>query len=138
MVQEYYAQRGSTPGTLLISEGTFVSPQAGGFEFVPGLWDPAQLAAWKKVTDAVHANGSYIYCQLWGLGRAARAKVMKKKGLDVVSSSNQPLADGDTPRALTEEEIWSLVGAYAIAARNAVQEAGFDGVEIHGANGSVL
>jgi len=132
MVATYYAQRASIPGTLLISEATFVSPQAGGFDYVPGLWDPAQVAGWKAVTSAVHAKGSYIFAQLWCLGRAAQAKVLSKRGLDVVSSSAVKI--GDQPRELTEAEIWKLVGEYAMAAKNAI-EAGFDGVEIHGANG---
>jgi NADPH2 dehydrogenase len=127
------------PGTLLVSEGTFMTPQSGGFDFVPGLWEPSMLKAWKTVTDAVHAKGSYIYCQLWCLGRAAQAKVMERNGLDVVSSSPVAIsAENAVPRAMTEEEVWSMVGAYAMAARAAVLEAGFDGVEIHGANGYMV
>jgi NADPH2 dehydrogenase len=137
MVKDYYAQRGSVPGTLLVSEAVFINPQAGGFDYVPGLWDPAQLKNWRQVTDAVHAKGSYIYAQLWCLGRAGGRKVLAKSGLDVVSSSDIPISDKHaTPRAMTETEIWSMIGAYAMAARNAV-DAGFDGVEIHAANGYV-
>jgi NADPH2 dehydrogenase len=136
MVKDYYSQRASVPGTLLISEATFINPQAGGFDFVPGLWDPAMTTAWKEVTDAVHAKGSFIYAQLWCLGRAAHEKVLANQGLDVVSSSNRPISERSArPRPLADQEIWALVGAYALAARNAVELAGFDGVEIHGANG---
>jgi NADPH2 dehydrogenase len=139
MMEEYYAQRGCTPGTMLITEATFVVPQAGGYDFVPGLWDPEQLRAWKKVTDAVHAKGSYIVCQLWALGRAASAKVMTKEGLEVISSSSIPITPkSSVPRPMSKDEIWNMVGGYAMGARNAVFEAGFDGVEIHGANGYLV
>ncbi|KAF2668178.1 FMN-linked oxidoreductase [Microthyrium microscopicum] len=135
----YYAQRASTPGTLLITEAAFISPQAGGYDSVPGLWDSAQLARWKTITDAVHAKGSYIYAQLWALGRAGGAKVLAKRGLDVVSSSAVPINEKSSmPREMTDGEVWSMVGAYADAAKKAVEEAGFDGVEIHGANGYLV
>ncbi|OCH84792.1 NADH:flavin oxidoreductase/NADH oxidase [Obba rivulosa] len=137
---EYYSQRGSTPGTLLISEGAFISAKAGGYSNVPGLWTDAQLAAWKKVTDAVHAKGSYIYAQLWALGRTANAEQLKSEdpSYDVVSASDIPLAGGPKPRPLTTEEIKEFVEAYRTAAYNAVHRAGFDGVEIHGANGYLV
>jgi NADPH2 dehydrogenase len=97
------------------------------------------LQEWKAVTDAVHAKGSYIYCQLWCLGRAAQATVLGREGLDVVSSSAVPIAPASSmPRAMTEDEVWNMVGAYALAAKRAVLEAGFDGVEIHGANGYMV
>ncbi|TKX24148.1 putative inactive reductase easA [Elsinoe australis] len=138
-VPEYYAQRACVPGTLLISEATFISPQAGGYPSVPGIYSDAQIAAWKKVTDAVHAKGSYIYLQLWALGRAAKAGVLKEEGrYDVVSASDVPIEGGDKPRPLTEEEIQTYIKDYAQAAKNAVEGAGFDGVEIHGANGYLV
>ncbi|KAJ9605276.1 Chanoclavine-I aldehyde reductase fgaOx3 [Cladophialophora chaetospira] len=135
----YYQQRGSVPGTLLVTEATFISAKAGGYPNVPGIYNQQQIDAWKKVTDAVHAKGSYIYLQLWALGRAATAKVLEAEGpFDVVSASNIPIdSDHAEPRALTKEEIKSFVEDYAQAARNAV-EAGFDGVEIHGANGYLV
>ena len=136
MVKEYYEQRASVPGTLLITEGTFISPQAGGYDNIPGLWEPAMWKAWREVTDAVHAKKSYIYAQLWCLGRAAKAEVLSKKGLDVVSSGDVPISKRSSkPRPMTDEEIWAMIGAYVIAARNAVEKCGFDGVEVHGANG---
>lgn len=133
---EYYAQRASVPGTLLISEGTFISPRAGGMPNVPGIWNDAQIAQWKNVTDAVHKKGSYIFCQLWALGRAASPEILKKDGgHDVVSSGNIPMSsESHTPRPLTESEIHEWISDYAQGARNAIA-AGFDGVEIHGANG---
>ena len=136
LVKEYYSQRASVPGTLLVTEATLISPQASGYASVPGIWTKEQSKAWKEVTDAVHAKGSFIYCQLWSLGRAAKAEVMREIGLDVVSSSAVPISQKSSmPREMREDEIEAMIKAYADAARNAVEDAGFDGVEIHGANG---
>lgn len=134
MVKEYYVQRASVPGTLLITEGTFISPRAGGFKNVPGIFNAAQIKAWREVTDAVHAKGSFIYCQIWALGRAANGKVLAADGYKVVSSSNLAMPDGETPEPLDEEGIEAFIQDFTSAAKNAI-EAGFDGVEIHGANG---
>jgi NADPH2 dehydrogenase len=137
-VKEYYEQRGSVPGTLLVTEATFISPQAGGYANVPGIHNAAQIQAWKEVTDVVHAKGSFIYCQLWALGRAAKPEVIESEGFDQVSSSAVPMAkDSPAPRALTEEEIHQYIKDYAHAAKSAIA-AGFDGVEIHGANGYLV
>lgn len=133
---EHYGQRACVPGTLIITEGTIISPRASGYANVPGIWSQAQVDGWKKVTDAVHERGSYIYCQLWALGRGSRPEAMgdvSGKGW-FVSSSAVPIVEGkEKPRELTDEEIWGYVGDYAEAAKKSV-EAGFDGVEIHGAN----
>lgn len=138
MVKEYYAQRACVPGTLLISEATYISPQAQGYPNAPGLFKEEQLKAWKEVTDAVHEKGSFIYCQLWAMGRAAVPAFMKSQGLDMISSSETAMdGDSEVPRALTEEEIEEFIKAYADAAKAAVEVAGFDGVEIHAANGYV-
>lgn len=139
MVTDHYAQRAAVPGTLLITEATLVSPRAGGFPNVPGIWNEAQIAQWRQVTDAVHAKGSYIYMQLWGLGRVANPEVLKREGPnDLVSSSAVPVtAEAAVPRALTEEEIHGFIGDYVQGAKNAIA-AGFDGVEIHGANGYLI
>ncbi|KAK3935069.1 FMN-linked oxidoreductase [Diplogelasinospora grovesii] len=138
MVVEYYAQRASAPGTLIISEATFMSPTSGGYDNVPGIYNQAQIDGWKKVTDAVHAKGSYMYCQLWDLGRAADPKVAEKEGFKVKSSSAVPMEEGaHTPEAYTTEEVKQKVRDYAQAAKNAIA-AGFDGVEIHGANGYLI
>jgi NADPH2 dehydrogenase len=138
MVKEYYAQRACVPGTLLITEAAFISAQGSGYANVPGLFTSAQLKAWKEVTDAVHEKGSFIYVQLWALGRAAGAAFMKERGMDVVSAGDIPIAqNASMPRPLTEEEIQQFIKDYAKAAKDAVEIAGFDGVEIHGANGYV-
>lgn len=149
LMAQYYAQRAVVPGTLIISEASFISPKAGGYATIPGLWNDEQLNAWKKTTDAVHAKGSKIYMQLWHLGRAAHPDPAGSGGAvkderfdfenDLVSSSAVPIAEGQpTPRALSEEEVWATVADYATAAKNAVEKAGFDGVEIHGAHGYLI
>ena len=140
LATEYYTQRASYPGTLIITEATFVSPRASGYPNAPGIYNKDQIEAWKNVTDAVHKKGSYIFCQLWALGRAAHPEVVREEAGDkwFVSSSAVPLEAGtEAPRPLEEEDIWGFVGDYAQAAKNAI-EAGFDGVEIHGANGYLL
>lgn len=138
LMAEYYAQRASTPGTLLVTEATFISPWAGGYPNVPGIWSDEQVAGWKQVTDAVHAQGSFIYVQLWALGRAANPAVLTEEGnYPYVSASDVPLEDHPVPRPLTKEEIKEYIQAYADASRNAIR-AGFDGVELHGANGYLI
>lgn len=140
LVPEYYAQRASVPGTLLITEATFIAPQAAGYALAPGIWSQAQIDGWKQVTKAVHDKKSVIYMQLWALGRASHLEGLKKvAGPDakVVSASDIPLEGGEQPTPLTEDEIRWYIGQFAQAAKNAI-EAGFDGVEIHGANGYLV
>ena len=144
MTAEYYAQRAS--GGLLVTEATQVLPNGKGGLGTPGLHSPEQVAAWRTVTDAVHARGGRIVVQLWHTGRAAHPSFLPA-GEEVVSASPIPIS-GEvftpagrvpyaTPRALTLDEIPRYVQAFADAARNAVA-AGFDGVEVHGANGYLL
>ncbi|QRW20798.1 NADH:flavin oxidoreductase/NADH oxidase [Rhizoctonia solani] len=151
--------RFQTAGTLIISEATFIASEAGGFDNVPGIWNNRQIAAWKKVkflwfvhgyhliaihqvADAVHSKGSYIFMQLWALGRSAQLEVLEREGHPYVSSSASILEREGypkvPPRQLTRSEIKKYVEHYAQAARNAVFGAGFDGVEIHGANGYLI
>ncbi|KAJ7348519.1 hypothetical protein DFH08DRAFT_914338 [Mycena albidolilacea] len=132
LVAKYYSQRASKPGSLLITEATFIAPQAGGYSH--------QIAAWKSVTDAVHVKESFIFLQLWALGRAANYAQLQSEALSFpyVSASDVPLTSRSGPlRALTMTEIKEYVEVYAQAAKNAV-EAGFDGVEVHGANGYLV
>ncbi|KAG9030790.1 hypothetical protein FRB95_003549 [Tulasnella sp. JGI-2019a] len=138
---EYYAQR-TSPGGLLITEGTFISEEAGGVPNVPGIWNDDQISGWKRVTERVHAKGGFIYLQLWALGRTAYPAVLALKGLKCVSAGDIPTPPvvsggelGPTPTPLTKEDIDRYVATYAQAAKNAVHKAGFDGIEIHGANG---
>ncbi|KAI0373004.1 FMN-linked oxidoreductase [Pilatotrama ljubarskyi] len=142
----YYAQRASVPGTLLITEATPVAAQAGGVGFglgphIPGIWNEAQIAGWRTVVDAVHAKGSFIYMQLWALGRAADSDELRREdpSFPYIAPSAIPLKDRkDVPRPLTITEIKEYVALFARAASNAVYDAGFDGVEIHGANGYLV
>ncbi len=140
----YYAQR-ATAG-LIITEATQVSDSAAGYVFTPGIYDEAQVAGWRAVTDAVHAAGGRIVIQLWHTGRISHP-VMRPDGSTPVSAS-AIAAEGQvityqgpqvlpTPRALTTAEISGIVADFAQAARNAMA-AGFDGIEIHGANGYLV
>ncbi|KAK0186103.1 hypothetical protein F5146DRAFT_1105611 [Armillaria mellea] len=127
IVKEYYEQRTYAPGTLLITEATYIDERAGGYDNVPGIWNEQQIEARKEITDAVHAKGSYIFCQLWALGRSADPKVLASKGLPYVSASDVKLSsETAAPRALSVEEIQEYVQPYPQAARNAIS-AGFDG-----------
>ncbi|KXJ96208.1 NADH:flavin oxidoreductase/NADH oxidase [Microdochium bolleyi] len=143
MVKEYYTQRAAVPGTLLVSEGTLISHGAAGRYNIPGIWSPAQIAAWKSIVESVHAKGGRIYCQLWHLGRSGWAHIHAEQGTVLLSSSAVPTSPSPSPtapqpgvpEAMTEDQIQAVIAEYATAARNAVEGAGFDGVEIHGANG---
>lgn len=136
---DYYSQRASVPGTLLITEASFISPESRGRdENAPGIFTRRQIEEWQKVTNEVHRKKSYIFMQLWHVGRAARQNALSKAGLEMVSSSDIPIRpQSPAPRPMTTEEIWECIKAFATAAKNAI-EAGFDGVEIHGANGYLI
>jgi 2,4-dienoyl-CoA reductase-like NADH-dependent reductase (Old Yellow Enzyme family) len=135
---EYYSQR-ATPGGLQITEATNISRLCCGYPGIPGVFTSGQLEAWKNVTDAVHAKGGYIFCQIWHVGRATVPALIE--GHQTLSSSNIPIkgqAVNDDeysdfpPRPMTVEEIETVVRDFAEAAKAAVDVAGFDGVEIHG------
>ncbi|KAF8302568.1 putative NADPH2 dehydrogenase chain OYE2 [Clavulina sp. PMI_390] len=133
LAAEYYSQRGSTPGTLLISESIAYAPHASGLPHIPGIWTEEQIAAWKRVTDAVHAKGSYIVAQLSAMGKFAMPEILKEDGYGAV-----PIAASAGPtethlHELTKSEIAAHMESYEKAAKNAVA-AGFDGVELHGGN----
>ena len=140
----YYAQRASAG--LIVTEATQVSDSAAGYVFTPGLYSPEQIAGWRSVTDAVHAAGGRIVVQLWHTGRISHS-VMRPDGSTPVSASaiaaeGQVITydgpkDFPTPRALEVDEIRGIVDDFARAARNAVG-AGFDGIEIHAANGYLV
>ncbi|KAI1755784.1 FMN-linked oxidoreductase [Xylaria castorea] len=136
LMKEYYGQRASVPGTLIISEGTIISPAAGGgWEHVPGIWSQDQVAAWKTITDEVHRKGCFIFCQIFAMGRAANVEVAQKEGISIVGPSAIPIEEGAAmPRPMTIEEIRQTIQDFATASENAIR-AGFDGVECHGANG---
>ncbi|MFE7777536.1 alkene reductase [Streptomyces sp. NPDC057445] len=141
---EYYAQRASAG--LIITEGIQPSAVGQGYPNTPGLHSEEQVAAWRRVTDAVHAKGGRIFAQLMHAGRISHPSVLPD-GLAPVSASavtpggqlytHDGLVDFVTPRELTGDEVRATVADFAAAARNAV-DAGFDGVELHGANGYLI
>jgi 2,4-dienoyl-CoA reductase-like NADH-dependent reductase (Old Yellow Enzyme family) len=142
LMKEYYSQR-ATKGGLLITEAVFIDATAGSYTNSPGIYTEKQIAAWKGITDAVHKKGGVIYAQLWHVGRAASSK--ENKGLQPVSASPIPLsylqASGEPyeiPHELSIPEINEITEQFKQAAVNAVELAGFDGVEIHAANGYLL
>ncbi|TVY70613.1 Chanoclavine-I aldehyde reductase fgaOx3 [Fusarium oxysporum f. sp. cubense] len=139
LMKEYYGQRASIPGTLIITEGTLVSLAAGGgFARTPGIWNQEQVNAWKEITDEVHRKGSFIFVQLFAMGRAATVEVARDEGIDIIGPSAIPIEGSPAqPRAMSLEEIHEIAEAFVIASENAMK-AGFDGVEIHGANGYLL
>lgn len=141
MNARYYAQRASAG--LIISEAAAISPRAVGYPRTPGIWTAQQVAGWRLVTDAVHSAGGRIYCQLWHVGRVSHPDFQPSGGLPVAPSAINPGGEARleqaskprvTPRALEIGEIAEVIGEYRHAARCAL-EAGFDGVELHGANG---
>lgn len=140
---QYYAQRASAG--LIVTEGSQISPQGVGYVYTPGIHTAAQIRAWKKVTDAVHAEGGHIFSQLWHVGYVSHpdfhdgALPVAPSAINPRSKSFTPqgLKDMVTPRPLETDEVKAVVRDYVRAARNAV-EAGFDGVEIHGANGYLI
>ncbi|KAI0055944.1 FMN-linked oxidoreductase [Artomyces pyxidatus] len=139
LVKEYYEQRASAPGTLLISEGTCIAPQGAGLKGIAGIYTDGQVAAWKQVVDAVHAKGSFMYLQIAALGAVADSETLAAAGHPYVGAGDLPI-EGRTvrPRPLTVDEIHEYEGLFATAARRAVEEAGFDGVELHMCHGSLL
>ena len=143
MMAEYYAQRASAG--LILSEATSVTPMGVGYADTPGIWSDEQVEGWKLVTEAVHKAGGRIFLQLWHVGRISDP-VFLNGDTPVAPSAIKPaghvslvrpIKDYETPRALDLEEIPGIVKAYRTGAENALR-AGFDGVEVHGANGYLL
>lgn len=138
LMKEYYSQRAAVPGTLIITEGTFVSGTCGGFPYAPGIWREDQITAWKSITDEIHRKGCYIFCQLFSMGRAADAETARKEDVPIIAPSAIPMEEGAAvPEAMTVDDIQQTIHDFVAASKNAIQ-AGFDGVEIHGANGYLL
>lgn len=145
-VVEYYQQRASDGG-LIITEATHISVMGGNYHGAPGIFTPEQKRAWKKVTDAVHSKGGYIYCQLWHIGRTSHPSLLG--GRKPFGPSTLKVNEGKVfftptgpqdyvePQQMTLEDIKNTIDDYVHAAKYAI-EAGFDGVEVHGANGYLL
>ncbi len=141
---DYYGQRASAG--LLITEASQVSQQGQGYQDTPGIYSREQIAGWRKVTDRVHARGGHIFIQLWHVGRISHTSLQPDGGAPVAPSAIRAktktfvggqFADVSEPRALELDEIPGIIDSFKRAAANA-REAGFDGVEIHGANGYLL
>ena len=141
---EYYSQRASAG--LLITEASQVSQQGQGYQDTPGIYTKEQVAGWRKVTDSVHERGGHIYIQLWHVGRISHTSLQVNGGAPVAPSAipaktktfvGGAFADVSEPRALDLSEIPGIIDSFKRASANAI-EAGFDGIEIHGANGYLL
>jgi N-ethylmaleimide reductase len=141
---EYYGQRASAG--LLVTEASQVSQQGQGYQDTPGIHSKEQIAAWRKVTNRVHERGGRIFIQLWHVGRISHTSLQPNGGAPVAPSAikartktfvNGAFSDVSEPRALALEEIHGIIETFRRGAANAL-EAGFDGVEIHGANGYLL
>lgn len=150
LMARYYSQRAGAG--FMVSEGTQIEPRGKGYAWTPGIYSPAQIDGWRKVTQAVHAKGGVIFAQLWHVGRVSHHALQPGGSAPVAPSAIQPqnvkafietgpatgtLVEPPMPRELTTAEIEELVSQYAQAAKNAIS-AGFDGVEIHAANGYLV
>ena len=150
LMATYYRQR--TGAGFMVTEGTQIEPRGQGYAWTPGIHSQEQVEGWKAITQAVHAEGGVIFAQLWHVGRVSHTS-LQPDGADPVGPSAIParnvkvfvetgpgegmLADPSTPRALSTGEVKELVQLYVQAARNAL-EAGFDGIEVHCANGYLV
>ena len=150
LMATYYQQRASAG--FIISEGTQIEPRGKGYAWTPGIYSQAQIDGWRKVTDAVHAEGGVIFAQLWHVGRVSHTALQPDNAAPIAPSAIQAqkvkafietgpgagiLVEPSEPRELTVTEIKGLIELYAQAARNALS-AGFDGLEIHSANGYLV
>ena len=142
---EYYRQRAGAG--LIVTEASQISPEGKGYAFTPGMFSDAQVEGWKKITDAVHEKGGKIVVQLWHVGRISHTSLQPEGQAPVSAGSaraegvqtfdGQQMVDVSTPRALGTDEIARVIEDYRASAR-AAQRAGFDGVEVHGANGYLI
>lgn len=139
---DYYARRADAG--LIITEGTIIRPDARGYSNTPGIYLPSHIEAWKKITDQVHENGGHIFCQIWHVGRISHPHFLNGElplsPSETMMTSKISRSEGlfyGKSRAVTLEEIKGLIESYAIAAENTIK-AGFDGIEIHGANGYLI
>ncbi|WP_114814502.1 alkene reductase [Paraburkholderia kururiensis] len=149
LMAEYYAQRAGAG--LIVSEGTYIAPLGKGYAWTPGIHTPSQIDGWRTVTNAVHRKGGRIFAQLWHVGRLSHTSLLggrqpvsssplQAKGVNVfiAGEGDAPgFVQASEPRALGVDEIREIVNQYRTAARNAMQ-AGFDGVELHAANGYLV
>ncbi|KAL3468929.1 NADH:flavin oxidoreductase NADH oxidase family protein [Aspergillus californicus] len=137
-MEKYYADRGCVPGTLVISEATAISHTEEGQANNPGFVNTSQVAAWRKIINAVHANGSFYFQQIWAMGRASDPGHLADRGFPYRSSSAVPMKGVDvSPAAMTESEILATIDDFVETSKRVIA-AGADGVEIHSAHGYLL
>lgn len=138
---QYYDERSSSPGTLIISEAVLISDAADGYPDAAGIYKKEHVEGWTKIANVIHANKSFLFVQIAACGRAANKAFLDSKGVEYVGASNIPdtsvTPHGPVPRALTIPEIKQYTADFVQAAKNAI-EAGADGIEIHAANGFLL
>lgn len=144
---EYYNQRSQYPGTMIITEGTFPSAQSGGYDNAPGIWSSEQIEQWTKIFKKIHDNKSFVWVQLWTLGRQSFADALARDGLRYDSASDEVYMDdaqkeraiksNNRQHGITKDEIQQYIKDFVQAANNSIA-AGADGVEIHSANGYLL
>ena len=147
LMLEYYDSRSRSKGTLIIFESCLVSPRSGLVPYKSGVWSKSRCKALKKITDKIHANGSYVSCQIFAPGRIANIEEMKEKNLPYTAPSSiyhskiqeeQAETHNYPLRALTIEEIKEIQDDFVQAAINCIEEAGFDFVELHGSSGFLI
>ncbi|SMN22501.1 similar to Saccharomyces cerevisiae YHR179W OYE2 Conserved NADPH oxidoreductase containing flavin mononucleotide (FMN) [Maudiozyma saulgeensis] len=144
---EYYSQRSQRPGTTVITESTYVSKQAGGFDHAPGIWSQEQIEAWRPTFKVIHDNGSFCWVQLWALGWEADIKNLTRDGLKYQGMTDGIYKDKETENlaiklgnpihGLSIKEIKQYIADHVHAAKNSLK-AGADGIELHVANGYLL
>lgn len=147
MAAKYYGQRSQAPGTLIITESSYISEQAGGYANVPGLYNMEQMEAWKHVFHKIHENESYVFVQLWSMGNQADPVFLKSRSMNFLGpvdglypneqSKHKAIECGNELKGMNQAEINQCVADYVQAARNAVMH-GADGVEIQAGNGYLL
>jgi 2,4-dienoyl-CoA reductase-like NADH-dependent reductase (Old Yellow Enzyme family) len=142
LMKDYYTRRADAG--LIITEGTIIRADAKGYSNVPGIFTRKHIEGWRQISDSVHANSGHIFSQIWHLGRVSHPYFLKGKlpisASETIMTGRITRAEGlnyGTSRAATLNEIQDIINSYAIAAKNAI-EGGFDGVEIHGANGYLI
>ncbi|KFZ06453.1 hypothetical protein V501_07399 [Pseudogymnoascus sp. VKM F-4519 (FW-2642)] len=138
MMTQYYADRACVPGTLIVTEATGVDAGAEGEPNLPGISNAVEMAGWKKIYDAIHAKRSFVFQQLWDLGRGSDPEYLAKRGHKYISSGDLLLKGSSVkPSAMTEKEILDKIDQFRQASRRVVDSGG-DGVEIHGAHGYLI
>lgn len=147
LAPEYYSQRAQRPGTLIITEASFPAPQFGGYDVAPGLWAKEHWEVWREVFRRVHEKKSFIFVQLWNIGRQAPPAALKENGLRYDSASDgiymnkeseeQAIKSNNPQHGLTKDEIKQYIKDYVRVSKESIEN-GADGVEIHSANGYLL